>query len=146
MTHVPYKSGPLGRVAVMSREADIMFDGLLPTLPLFKSGRLRPLGVTGGKRAAAAPDIPTIAEGGVPGYDAETWYAMFAPKGTPPAVVGKLSSMLQRTLQSPEMKEKLQAQGGEALGSTPDALAKFLKVEIAKWGKVVKASGAKPEQ
>jgi tripartite-type tricarboxylate transporter receptor subunit TctC len=145
MTHVPFKSAPAGRTAVMAREVDFMFDGLLATLPLFKAGRLRPLGVTGAKRSPVAPDIPTIAEGGVKGYSADAWYAMFVPRGTPKAVVGALSAAMTRILKSPAQREKLSTQGVEPAGGTPEALSAFVKSEIAKWSKVVKQAGVKPE-
>jgi len=145
MTHVPFKSAPQGRTAVMSREIDFMVDGLLATLPLFKAGRLRPLGVTGAKRSPVAPDIPTIAEAGVPGYSADAWYAMFVPRGTPRAVVNTLSATMDNLLKSPALREKFATQGVDPAGGTPEALTAFVKSEIAKWGKVVKQAGVKPE-
>ncbi len=145
MTHVPFKSAPQGRTAVMAREIDFMFDGLLATLPLFKAGRLRPLGVTGAKRSPVAPDIPTIAEAGVPGYNADAWYGMFVPRATPKAIVGTLSATMEKILKSPTQREKLVAQGVEPAGGSPNDLAVFVKSEIAKWSKVVKQAGVKPE-
>ena len=145
MTHVPYKGAPQGRTAVMGREVDAMFDGLLATLPHMKAGRLRGLGVTSAKRSAVAPDIPTIAEAGVPGYGADAWYGLLAPRGTPAAVVGKLSSAMAAALASPKMKEKMLTQGVEPAGGTQQAFRAFLKVEMEKWGKVVKSAGIKAE-
>jgi len=145
MTHVPFKSAPQGRAAVMSREIDFMVDGLLATLPLFKAGRLRPLGVTGAKRSPVAPDIPTIAEAGVPGYSADAWYAMMVPRATPKAVVATLSATMEKILKSPAQRERLKAHGVEPAGGTPNDLAVFVKSEAAKWSKVVKEAGVKPE-
>jgi tripartite-type tricarboxylate transporter receptor subunit TctC len=145
MTHVPYKSAAQGRVAVMSRESDAMFDGLLATLPLIKAGRLRALGVTSSKRSQVAPDIPTIAEAGVPGYGADAWYGMFVPRGTPAPVIARLSATMGKALHDPVRREKLLAQGVEPAGGTPVQLAEFLKAETVKWAKVIQRSGVKPD-
>ncbi len=145
MTHVPYKGAAQGRVAVMSRECDLMFDGLLATLPLIKAGKLRGLGVTGAKRSSVAPDIPTISEAGVPGYSADAWYGLFAPHGTSRFVVAKLSVTIIKSLQIAEKREKLIAQGVEPVGSTREEFLPFLKAETVKWAKVVKAAGVKPD-
>jgi tripartite-type tricarboxylate transporter receptor subunit TctC len=144
-THIPYKGAPQGRVAVMARECDFMFDGLLATLPLIRAGKLRALGVTGAKRSTVAPEIPTIAEEGVRGYNGDAWYALFAPRGTPPAIVNKLNSVVVQALQNPDRRNKLQAQGVEIVGSTQEALGVFLKAEIEKWRRVSKEAGIKPD-
>jgi tripartite-type tricarboxylate transporter receptor subunit TctC len=145
MTHVPYKGAAQGRVAVMARECDLMFDGLLAALPLIKAGKLRGLGVTGATRSNVAPDIPTISEAGVPGYNADAWYGMFAPRGTPRPIVAKLFAVLNQSLRASERQEKLNAQGVEAAGSTPAEFSAFIKAETVKWTKVVKESGVKPD-
>jgi len=145
MTHVPYKGAPQGRTAVMAREVDLMFDGLLASLPLMKTGRLRALGVTSAKRSVVAPDIPTIAEAGVPGYGADAWYGLLAPRGTPPAVVTKLSTTLAKALETPAVREKLLAQGVEPVGGTPQQFRAFLKTEMEQWGKVVREAGIRVE-
>ena len=145
MTHVPYKGAPQGRTAVMAREVELMFDGLLASLPLMKAGRLRALGVTSAKRSLVAPDIPTIAEAGVPGYGADAWYAILAPRGTPPAVIARLSTTLAKALETPDVREKLLAQGVEPAGGTPQQLRAFLKAEMEQWGKVVKEAGIRVE-
>jgi tripartite-type tricarboxylate transporter receptor subunit TctC len=144
-THVPYKGAPQGRVAVMARECDFMFDGLLATLPLIKAGRLRGLGVTGSKRSPVAPDIPTIAEAGVPGYSGDAWYALFAPRGTPRPVVARLNTVIVQALQQPERRDRLIAQGAEGVGSSPEAFAAFLDSETKKWARVVRDAGIKPD-
>lgn len=145
MTHVPFKGSTPARVSVMSRESDLMIDGLLSTLPLIKAGKLRGLGVTGVKRSSVAPDIPTISEAGVPGYSADAWYGLFAPRGTPKSVVEKLTVTLIKSLHVPEKREKLIAQGADPVGSTQEEFLPFLKAETVKWAKVVKAAGMKPE-
>lgn len=145
MTHVPYKGAPQGRTAVMAREVDVMFDGLLASLPLMKAGRLRALGVTSAKRSVVAPDIPTIAEAGVPGYGAHAWYGFLAPRGTPPAIVTKLSTTLATALETPAVREKFLTQGVEPAGGTPQQFRVFLEAEMEKWGKVVKEAGIRAD-
>jgi tripartite-type tricarboxylate transporter receptor subunit TctC len=145
MTHVPYKGAAQGRVAVMARECDLMFDGLLAALPLIKAGKLRGLGVTGAKRSNVAPDIPTISESGVPGYSADAWYGMFAPRGTPAPIITELFTVLNQSLRAPERQEKLNAQGVDAVASTPAMFTAFVKAETTKWTKVVRESGVKPD-
>jgi len=144
MLHVPYKGSTPGRVAVAAGEANLMFDGLLPTLPLIKAGKLRALGITAAKRLAIVPDIPAIAET-VPGFNADTWNGIMAPRGTPPAIIAKIHAVIAQALQQPEVREKLASQGGEASGMPPQEFAAFLQAETAKWGKVVRDTGAKPE-
>jgi tripartite-type tricarboxylate transporter receptor subunit TctC len=145
MTHVPYKGAPQGRTAVMAREVDLMFDGLLASLPLIKAGRLRGLGVTSAKRSAVAPDIPTIAEAGVPGYAADAWYGLLAPRGTPPAIATKISSTLESALALPAMREKMLAQGVEPVGGTPQQFNALLRAELAQWAKVIREAGIRVE-
>lgn len=145
MTHVPYKGAAQGRIAVISRECDLMFDGLLAALPLIKAGRLRGLGVTSAKRSGVAPDIPTIAEAGVPGYGADAWYGLLAPRGTPGSIVAKLWATLNKSLEASKTREKLLAQGVEPVGSTQKEFRAFLKAEIVMWARVVKEAGVKPE-
>jgi tripartite-type tricarboxylate transporter receptor subunit TctC len=145
MTHVPYKGAPQGRTAVMSREVDLMFDGLLATLPLIRAGKLRALGVTSSRRSAVAPDIPTIAEAGVAGYAADAWYGLLAPRGTPPAIVAKLSTTLANSLATPAVREKLLAQGVEAAGGTPEQFRALMKRETRQWAKVIREAGIRAE-
>ena len=144
-THIPYKGAPQGRVAVMARECDFMFDGLLATLPLIKAGKLRGLGVTGIKRSPVAPEIPTIAEAGVPGYSGDAWYGLFAPRATPRAIVVKLNAVIAQALQQPERRDRLLAQGVEGVGSSPEAFGAYLGSELKKWARVVHDAGIKPE-
>lgn len=144
MTHVVYKGSTPGRVAVLANEADLMFDGLLPTLPLIKAGKLKALGVTSIKRSSVMPDVPAISET-LPGYSADTWYGLFAPRGTPQEVIVKVHAAMAKALASAETRTKLLAQGAEPAGNTPVEFAAFIKAENAKWGKVVRESGAKPD-
>ena len=140
MNHVPYKGSTPGRLAVVQGEAHIMFDGLLPSLPLIKQGRLRPLAVTGLQRSTVLPELPTIAET-LPGYRAETWYALFAPARTAPAIVKTLNAAIASGLKRSEVQQRLQAQGAEPAGSSPTDLALLLKQETALWRKVIKEAG-----
>lgn len=145
LTHVPYKGSTPGRIAVVAGEAELMFDGLLPALPLIKAGKLRALGVTAAKRSAVMPELPTIAEAGLPGYEAATWYALFAPGGTPREIVDTLHGVIAKALQNRDLRERLLAQGADPSGSTPEQLGAFVKSEMAKWGKVIRTAGVKPE-
>jgi tripartite-type tricarboxylate transporter receptor subunit TctC len=145
MTHVPYKGSTPGRVSVVSGETDLMFDGLLPARPLIQSGKLRALAVTAAQRSAVMPDLPTIAEAGLPKYEASTWYALFAPRGTPAGVIHALHDVIAKALQRRDVRERLLAQGADPSGNTPQALAALVKSETVKWGKVIQAAGVKPE-
>jgi tripartite-type tricarboxylate transporter receptor subunit TctC len=120
-----------------------MFDNLPPSLPQIKAGTLRALGVTSAARAPALPDVPTIDESGLPGYEASSWFGLLAPAGTPPAIVAKINAEIAKWLATPEAKEKLLAAGANAAGGTPEDFARHIAAETAKWAKVVKESGAK---
>jgi tripartite-type tricarboxylate transporter receptor subunit TctC len=138
IVHVPYKGSTPARIAVVSGEVHADFDGLLPSLPLIKEGKVRALGVTNARRTAVAPDIPTIAESGVPGYVADSWYMLLAPAKTPKAINDKLYAMVQRALQSPSMKTRLTTLGADPGSGTPEELVKLLQAEIPKWGNVIR--------
>jgi tripartite-type tricarboxylate transporter receptor subunit TctC len=138
LVHVPYKGSTPARVAVMSGEVQAVFDGLLPSLPLIKEGKVRALGVTNATRTGVAPEIPTIAESGVPGYVADSWYALLAPAKTPKPLIDKLHAMVQRALQSSAMKTRLINLGADPGSGTPEDLTKLLQSEIPKWGKVIR--------
>src|SRR6187455_2180252 len=145
MTHVPYKGRASAIPDLLGGRVTMMFDNMPSSLPLVKEGKLRALGVTSAQRSPAAPDIPTIAEQGLPGFDAVSWFALFAPAGTPRPIVDKLHAQVKKILQSPEVGKKLAEIGLEVVGSTPEELAAYQRAEIAKWAKVVKDSGAKVE-
>jgi len=145
MTHIPYKGRASAIPDLLGGRVTMMFDNMPSSLPLVKEGKLRALGVTSLKRSPAAPEIPTIAEQGLPGFEAVSWFALFAPAGTPRPVVDRLQAEVKKTLASPDVAKRLAEIGLEPVGSSPDELAAFQRSEIAKWAKVVKDSGAKPE-
>jgi tripartite-type tricarboxylate transporter receptor subunit TctC len=145
MTHVPYKGRATALPDVLGGRVTMMFDNMPSSLPLVKEGKLRALGVTSAQRSPAAPDIPTIAEQGLPGFEAVSWFAMFAPAGTPRPIVDKLQVQVKKILNLPDVSKRLSEIGLEIVGSTPEELAAYQRNEITKWAKVVKDSGAKVE-
>jgi tripartite-type tricarboxylate transporter receptor subunit TctC len=142
MTHVPYKGSAPALTDVVGGQASVMFDTTLSAMPFVKTGKLKAFAVTSATRSPAAPDLPTVAESGLPGYEAIAWNGLLAPAGTPKDVVAKLSAELKRTLDLPEIKDRFAAQGFTAAWSAPDRFGVFLQSEVDKWAKVVKASGA----
>ena len=145
ITHVPYKGRAMAIPDLLGGHITMMFDNLPSALPVVKEGKLRALGVTSAKRSPSAPDIPTIAEQGLPGYEAESWFAVFAPANTPKDVVEKLNVELNRIFELPDVRQKLATLGLDPVLGSPEKLAAYQKSEIAKWAKVVKESGAKAE-
>jgi tripartite-type tricarboxylate transporter receptor subunit TctC len=143
MVHIPYKGSAPALADLLGGQADLMFDNLPPSLPHIKSGRLHALAVTTARRSAAMPDLPTMAEAGVPGYESGSWFGVLAPAGTPKDIVNRLNAEIVKALAVPEIRERLQAQGAEPVGNTPEQFAAFIRSEITKWAKVVKDSGAK---
>ena len=143
LTHIPYKVIGQTTADLLSGQVSLWFPTMPGVLQHIKSGRMTALGVSGSRRAPALPNVPTIAEAGVPGYDASTWYPLLAPAGTPTAIVDKMNAQLVAILASADVREKLQAQGIEPVGSTPAQLGAHLKSEMVKWEKVVRLSGAK---
>ena len=142
MTHVPYKGSAPALTDVMAGQATVMFDTMLSAMPFVRDGKLRALAVTGAARSPAAPDIPTVAQAGLPGYEATAWNALLVPAGTPPAVVDKLADALKAVLTQDDVRARFAAQGFAATWTSPPDTGKFVAHEIDKWGKVVKASGA----
>jgi tripartite-type tricarboxylate transporter receptor subunit TctC len=120
-----------------------MFDNIPSSLPHIKAGKLRALAVTGAKRSLLLPDLPTIAEAGVPGYDSYVWFGVVAPAGTPPEIIGRLNAALAKAAVTPSFRDRLTEQGYDVLSSTPEQMTNSIRGELAKWGKIVKASGAK---
>jgi tripartite-type tricarboxylate transporter receptor subunit TctC len=142
MTHVPYKGAAPLLADQLGGHIVLAIVGLPVVLSHIRSGKLVPLGVTSSKRSPVAPEVPTIAESGVPGYEVGTWYAMFAPAGTPKDIVAKLNAETLKHLGKPDVREHLEKAGFEVLSSTPEQLGAFMRSEITKWAKVVKDSGA----
>ena len=145
MKHVPYKGRASAIPDLLGGRVTMMFDNLPSSLPLVREGKLRALGVTSPKRSPAAPDIPTLSEAGLPGFEAVSWFALFAAPGTPKPVADKLSTQVPEVLKLPDVAKKLSDLGLEPVGSTPDELARYQQTEIVKWAKVVKESGATVE-
>ncbi len=145
MNHVPYKGSAPALVDVMGGQTDLMFDTMLSALPHVKAGKLKALAVTSAQRSPAAPDVPTVAESGLSGYEAIAWNGLLAPAGTPPAVLAKLNAELKKALETPALRERFDAQGFAAAWSAPAAFDSFLRAEVDKWGKTAKASGATVE-
>ena len=147
MVHVPYKGGGAAIQALLAQESHLLFLTPLALMPHVRAGKLRALGVTSAKRTAAAPEVPTITESGLTGFDVDNWHALFAPKATPKEVVSRLNAELNRVLSLPEVKQQLLAQqGAEAWVSTPEQTRAHLRSEIDKWGKIVQSSGIKLQQ
>ena len=144
LTHIPYKGSGPATVDLLAGQVQLSMPNVLTALPHIKGGKLRGLGVTSGKRATGLPDIPAIAET-LPGYEAIQWYGILAPAGTSRDIVGKLQAEIARILVLPEVKDRLAADGADAVGSRPDEFAAYIRAELAKWGKVVKTGGIKLE-
>jgi len=145
MLHVPYKGSGPGVADLVAGHVPAMMPNMLSAQPHIKSGRLRALGVTGSKRAPGAEDIPTIAEAGVPGYEAVQWYGLLAPTGTSRDIITKLHAGVVRALQNPDIRQRLLNDGAEPVGSSPEEFSAYLRAETTKWAKVVQAAGIKPE-
>ena len=145
MAHVPYKGRQFAIPDLVGGQIHLMFDNMPSALPMVKEGKLRALGQTGAKRSAAAPDIPTIAEQGLPEFEATSWFAVFAPAGTPKEIIAQWNTELKRIFTLPEVSARLKTLGLDAILSSPEELASFQALEIGKWTKVVKESGAKAE-
>lgn len=143
--HVPYKSNPLAITDLLGGQIDLMITDVSTGIPQIKAGKLRPLGYSTQKRSAMLPDVPTIAEAGVAGYDMGYWFAAYVPAKTPPAVVARLNELLTKAVQSDATRAFFDGSGSEPWTTTPEALADFQATETAKWGKVIQAAGIEPE-
>ena len=138
MTHVPYKGNGPALLAQVSGEVQLGFNNILAALPHVNSGRLKAIAVTSAKRARAVPDLPTLAESGVSGYDATSWNGIFAPAKTPRPIIDKIRTEVVRALNAPDVREKLLAAGSEPVGSTPEEFLAYVRLELARWGKVIR--------
>ncbi len=145
MVHVPHKGAAPATLDLLAGNVALMFNNLISAVPNVQSGRLRALAVTGSTRTPALPELPTVAESGVPNYEASTWYAMFVPANTPAPIVERLHRDVAAVAKSAEIRKQLTAVGIDPVGGTPEQLAKYLRSELLKWGKVAKASGAKAD-
>jgi len=145
LLHVPYKGGGPAMTAAMGGQTQLIVATSVGLLPHVRAGKLRAIAVTSAKRSAAAPDIPTIAESGVPGYEHEPWNGMFGPAGMPKAVLARVNAEVVRVLHAPEAKKVLEGDGADIVGNSPEQFGAVLKAEIAKWTKVAKAAGIKAE-
>jgi len=143
MVHVPFKGGAPAMQSLLAGDTPVMFDNLANSMPQVKAGKLRALAVTTAERSALAPDLPTMAEAGVPGFDISTWFGLLAPAGTPPDVIARWNSDVTRILGAADMRERLAGQGAVAAPDTPQEFARFIRAELAKYARIVKASGAK---
>jgi tripartite-type tricarboxylate transporter receptor subunit TctC len=144
-TYIPYKGGSQAIADVVGGQADVLFNGMLATYPMVKGGKLKALAISSGKRFAAAPDIPTVAKSGLPGFETGSFQGIVAPAGTPPEIVAKLHDTVTRILATPEMQERLLTNGAETRPGSPTEFAAFIRDEKARWAKVVKESGEKFE-
>ena len=143
LTHIPYKGSGLAITELIGGQVQLMFAGIVPIDPHVKAGRVRGIAVSSSKRSAAIPQVPTIAESGLPGFEVVGWYGVLAPARTPPAIVERLHREFVKILQTPEIRDRLTSEGAEPVGNTPAEFTAFLKTDIARWAKVIKAAGAK---
>ena len=145
IVHIPYKGSAPAVTDLLGGQVHLMFDNVPNVLPHVKSGRLTALAQTGAKRSPLIPDIPTVAEAGVPGYEVTVWFGLVAPTGTPREVIQKLNAEVIRILAMPDVRERFLAQGVEPVGSTPEHFADHIRAQMAKWAKVVADAGVKAE-
>jgi len=141
MTHVPYKGSGPAITAILGREVDLMFDSIGSSLPQIQAGKFRAIAVTTAARAAVLPNVPTVIEAGVPGFDVSVWYGVFAAAGTPAPIVQKLNAEFIRAMNVPEVKKQIESSGYQVVGSTPAELDAHVRAEIPRWARVVKAAG-----
>lgn len=145
MVHVPYKGAAPALADVLAGQCQLIFATSLSVQPFIRSGRLRPLAVTTARRARANPELPTVAEAGVPGFEANTWHGIVAPSHTPAAIITRLNAEVNEVLRKPDVSQRIESLGGEIIGGTPQEFAAYIQREIPKWTKVVKASGARAD-
>src|SRR4051812_10115456 len=145
VVHIPYKGGGPAMADVMAGQAQIVLPSLIQTMPYIKSGRLKCIATTGAKRSAAVPEIPTVAESGLPGYEAHNWWGMLAPAGTPAPIISRLHGALTEVIDSKETTRRFETEGAEAVHMSPQEFGRFISSELAKWAKVARDVGIKAE-
>lgn len=145
MTHVPYKGGGPALSDVLAGHVKVLFAPAVSSMQHIQAGRLRAIAITGDKRLSSLPNVPTVAEAGIPGYDSTVWYAVLAPPNTPRDIVNRIHSELLQILKDPAFKSMMNTNGIEPLGSSPEALSNYISKEMIKWSKVVKSAGLKPD-
>ncbi len=143
MIHVPYKASAPALVDVLGGHVAMMLDPVITSMPHVRQGKLRALGVTSLTRSAVAADLPTLAETGLPGYEAIGWHGILAPAGTPREIVARLNAEVVAAIRTPEMRARFAEQGAEPVGNTPEQFQEFLKSDLAKWSAVIKAAGVR---
>jgi tripartite-type tricarboxylate transporter receptor subunit TctC len=143
LVHVPYKGAGQVMQDLIGGQVPMFFSGMPPAMPHVRSGKLRALAVTSARRSPSAPEVPTMAEAGVSGFDISNWFAFFAPAGTPPEVIARLNAEINYALKQQDVREKLASAGAEVVGTSPDELARFMRAESAKFANLIKVSGAK---
>src|SRR5438034_9718683 len=146
IVHVPYKESSAARTGVLGGQVEMMFDAVTTMNEQAKAGKVRALATSGKTRSAVTPNVPTVAEAGVPGYEAVIWLGVIAPKGTPPAIVNRLNAEITKIVSRPEVRGEWGKQGATALTMAPHAFGKYIAEDIVKWERIVKISGAKPDQ
>jgi tripartite-type tricarboxylate transporter receptor subunit TctC len=146
VVHVPYKGSSGARTDILGGQVQMMFDAITTMAPQVRAGKLKALGTSGKVRSTVLPEVPTVSEAGVPGYDAVIWLGIMAPAGTPRPVIERLNAEITRAANAPETKEGWAKQGAVAMSMTPDEFGRFMREDIEKWARVVKISGAKPDQ
>jgi tripartite-type tricarboxylate transporter receptor subunit TctC len=145
IVHVPYKGTAPAVTDLVSGQVSMMIANIPSVMPMIKAGRVKPLAVTSLQRSPQMPELPTVAESGVPGFEVIVWYGVFAPAATPPALIGRLNAEVRKIVAMPDVKERLAGEGAEAVGSTPQEFSKRIKDDLDKWAKVVKNSGARAD-
>ncbi|MGZ9067299.1 MAG: tripartite tricarboxylate transporter substrate-binding protein, partial [Burkholderiales bacterium] len=146
VVHVPHKGSAEARTSVISGQVEMMTDAITTMAPMAKAGKVRALATTGTRRSQIMPDLPTVAEAGVPGYEATIWLGMMAPAGTPKAVIDRLNSEITKITSRPDVRKLWQEQGAVAMSMSPADFDRYLRQDIDKWAKVVKLAGARPDQ
>jgi tripartite-type tricarboxylate transporter receptor subunit TctC len=145
VVHIPYKGSTPAKIDLVAGRVQMFFTGIPPVAQEIKAGTLRALGVTTAKRSPTLPEVPTIAESGVKGFDVSPWFGILAPVGTPPAIVARLNTEIVKVLRAPQLRERLAREGVDVVGNSPGEFAQFIRSEMDQWAKAVKESGAKVE-